>query len=84
MDRYQAYIKAKREKSSQYLSLEYAKEFILKSIQIVPLDLYLPMMREAFEIMKEIDEKDTPILALAMQLRSPVWSNENQGLGKSF
>jgi predicted nucleic acid-binding protein len=26
--------------------------------------------------MKEIDEKDTPILALAMQLCCPVWSND--------
>ena len=26
--------------------------------------------------MKEIDEKDAPILALAMQLGCPVWSND--------
>lgn len=33
-------------------------------------------MEAAFEIMKEIDEKDAPFLALAMQLGCPVWSND--------
>jgi len=76
LDRYQAYIKAKREKSSQHQSIEYAQEFLLKSIQIVPFNLYRQRLNEAFEIMKDIDEKDAPILALAMQLNCPVWSND--------
>jgi predicted nucleic acid-binding protein len=33
-------------------------------------------LNEAFEIMKAIDEKDAPILALAIQLNCPVWSND--------
>ncbi|MFB3766607.1 MAG: PIN domain-containing protein [Methanotrichaceae archaeon] len=73
---YLAYIKAKRKKSSQSLSLEYAMSFLLKAIQVVPCDLYLPKIKSAFEVMKEIDEKDAPILALAMQLRCPIWSND--------
>ncbi len=73
---YLAYIEAKRKKSSQSLSFEYAKSFILKAIQVVPRDLYLPMMKDAFEVMKKIDEKDAPILALAMQLRCPIWTND--------
>jgi predicted nucleic acid-binding protein len=76
IDRYQDYIKAKREKRSEHLSFEYAREFIFKSVQVVPLDHYRDKMISAFKIMKEIDEKDAPILALAMQLGCPVWSND--------
>ncbi|MGA9099750.1 MAG: PIN domain-containing protein [Methanotrichaceae archaeon] len=76
MGGYFAYIEAKRKKSSQSLSFEYAKSFILRSIQVVPSDLYRSRMKDAFEVMKEIDEKDAPILALAMQLCYPIWSND--------
>ena len=30
-----------------------------------------------YDVMKKIDEKDTPFLALAMQLSCPIWSNDN-------
>ncbi len=40
------------------------------------LDLYRPRMNVAFEIMKEIDEKDAPFLALALQLGLPIGSND--------
>lgn len=76
IDGYHAYIEAKRKRSSQSLSLEYAQSFLLKAVQVVPLDLYRPKMKDAFEIMKDIDGKDAPILALAMQLGCPVWSND--------
>ena len=42
----------------------------------MPLDLYREKMGSAFEIMKDIDEKDAPFLALAMQFSCPVWSND--------
>jgi predicted nucleic acid-binding protein len=76
IDSYRNYIDAKRKRSSQPVALEYAQSFLLKAIQVVPLDLYHPRMKAAFEIMKEIDEKDAPFLALAMQLGCPVWSND--------
>jgi len=76
IDGYRAYIDAKRKRSSQPVALEYAQSFLLKAIQVVPLDLYRPRMKAAFEVMKEIDEKDAPFLALAMQLGCPIWSND--------
>lgn len=76
IDGYRAYIDAKRKRSSQPVALEYAQSFLLKAIQVVSLDLYRPMMKAAFEVMKEIDEKDAPFLALAMQLGCPIWSND--------
>jgi predicted nucleic acid-binding protein len=76
LEGYRDYIIAKRERSSQSLALEYAQRFVLKNVQIVPPELYRQMMKDAFEIMKEIDEKDAPILALAMHLCCPIWSND--------
>lgn len=73
---YHGYIDTKRKRSSQLIALEYAQSFLLKAIQVVPLDLYRPKMKDAFEIMKEIDEKDVPFMALAMQLGCPIWSND--------
>jgi len=73
---YLDYIRAKREKSSQSLALDYAMKVILEAIQVVPLELYRHKIKDAFEIMKEIDEKDAPILALAMQMGCSLWSND--------
>jgi len=34
------------------------------------------MLPFAFEVMKDIDEKDSPFLALAMSLKCPILSND--------
>ena len=33
-------------------------------------------IRKAYNLMKDIDEDDTPILAAALYLKAPVWSND--------
>lgn len=38
--------------------------------------MYSSRIKEAFELMKDRDPKDTPFLALALQLGSPLWSND--------
>lgn len=73
---YKDYIISKRNKFAQIKSFEYALKFILESVQIIPSELYSSRIKEAYEIMKNIDEKDTPFLALALQLNCPVWSND--------
>jgi len=74
--KYRSYIIAKRKRKSQSLSLEFAGRYIMEEIKIAPFDLYRQKIKNASEIMKEIDEKDAPILALALQLCCPVWSND--------
>jgi predicted nucleic acid-binding protein len=76
IESYLDYIKAKRDKSSQSLALDYAQKVILEAIQVVPLKLYHHKLKDAYAIMKEIDEKDGPILALAMQMGCPLWTND--------
>jgi predicted nucleic acid-binding protein len=76
IDKYRSYIRAKRERKSQKLSLEFAELYIMEEINIAPVDLYRQKIKDASVIMKEIDEKDAPILALALQLCCPIWSND--------
>ena len=73
---YKKYIISKRNKTAQIKSFEYALKFILESVQIIPSELYSSRIKEAYEIMKYIDEKDIPFLALALQLNCPLWSND--------
>jgi len=77
IEKYKSYIKAKRVRKSQSLSFEFAEKYILEEVKIAHFDLYREKVEAAYEIMKDIDEKDTPILASAMQLCCPIWSNDN-------
>jgi len=83
IDCYRDYIISKRNKRLQAYSFQHALEFILECIIIVPQEMYSSKILEAFEIMKDIDPKDTPFLALAMQLGCPLWSNDRHFLGLS-
>jgi predicted nucleic acid-binding protein len=70
------YIISKRERTSQIKSFDYALKFILEYVHVIPPELYSSSFKFAYDIMKYIDEKDTPFLALALQLKCPVWSND--------
>ena len=73
---YKDYIISKRNKHIQASSFEHALQFVLGSISVVPSEMYSYRMKEAFSIIKDRDPKDTPFLALALQLGSPLWSND--------
>ena len=76
INKYKSYIIAKRIRNSQSISFEFAKKYIFEDIRIAPFDLYREKIKVASKIMKDIDEKDAPILASAMQLCCPIWSND--------
>ena len=76
IEKYRSYIIAKRKRNSQSLSLEFIERYIMEEINIAPFDLYRQEIKNASKIMKEIDEKDAPILALALQQCCPIWSND--------
>lgn len=85
---YKKYMISKRKKTLQKQSFDYALKFILESIRIISSELYSQRMKDAYEVMKEIDEKDTPFLALALQLNCPIWSNDkhfkHQGIADAY
>jgi len=76
LDYFRDYIISKREKTSQIKSYDYALKFTIESVRIIPAELYSSRIKDAYEIMKHIDEKDTIFLALALQLKCPLWSND--------
>ena len=76
LEKYRDYIIKKRKKALQKKSFDYALSFLLESVNAVPSLLYEDKIREAYEIMRDIDEKDTPFLALALKLQCPIWSND--------
>ena len=73
---YKKYIISKRERALQKQSFEYVLKFILEPIHIIPSELYSQKIKDAYEEMKGIDEKDTPFLALALQLNCSIWSDD--------
>lgn len=77
INRYREYVISKRKKTLQKHGFEYILKFILEPIRIVPCELYCQQVKSAYEKMKDIDEKDTPFLALALQLNCPIWSDDN-------
>lgn len=45
-------------------------------IEVVPSKHYCDKIVEAYNIMEDIDEKDTIYVALALKLNSDIWSND--------
>jgi predicted nucleic acid-binding protein len=76
IDAHKSYILSKRERSSAKQSYSHALKFLLEYVMVVPDELYSSRVAEAAELMKDIDEKDSAFLALALQLCCPVWSND--------
>jgi predicted nucleic acid-binding protein len=77
LNRYGDYIIGKRERSGQINTYSYMIEYLFECITVIPQPLYEDRIPSAFLIMKDIDEKDTPFLALAMQLQCPIWSDDS-------
>lgn len=49
----------------------------MQNIAIIPMEDIKPNMKKALEIMKDIDTKDSPIIACALSVKnSAVWSED--------
>ena len=71
------FIISKRGKDNQLLTYKEAVETLLCFIKVIPTEFYEDKIKESYEIMKDIDEKDTHYVALALKLNCPIWSNDN-------
>ena len=76
IEKFREYICSKRRKEPDALSFDYAIKFLLESVTVVPRQLYQDQISSAYTVMKEIDPKDTPFLALALHLDCPLWSDD--------
>ena len=77
LKKYERFIVSKREKNNQLLTYKEAVETLVYFIKAIPTEFYEDKIKEAYEIMKDIDEKDTHYVALALKLNCPIWSNDN-------
>jgi len=51
-------------------------DLMLTRITIIPDEDFKDLIKEAYSIMRGVHVNDTPFLAAAMHLNSPVWSND--------
>ena len=59
--------------------LDVLKFILFKKIDFINLEtVSLNTFENAFEITKDIDEFDTPFVALAMELKSPLWTGDKK------
>lgn len=66
-------IKAKKNKNGKrIISYEYLLNSLFNHIEIVPSKHYCDKIAIAYDIMKDIDEKDTICMALALKLNSNI------------
>ena len=56
--------------------LKLALYVLLEKLTIVPKSLYEDKIKEAYNIAKEFDGKDTPFIALAIKLKVPIWTQD--------
>jgi len=76
LEKYSQYIKEKLQNRQSKKSFDYLISELSRNILLIPEEIYLDMLPSAFELMKNIDEKDSPFLALAMKLKCSVLSND--------
>ncbi|AGB02831.1 PIN domain-containing protein [Methanoregula formicica] len=76
IEKFRDYISTKRGKVPAAPSFDYAITFLLDSVTTVPRQLYKDQVQRAYKEMAAIDPKDTPFLALALHLESPIWSDD--------
>ena len=76
LEKYKKFIISKREKNKQLLTYKESIETLLYFINVISTERYDDKIKEAYNIMKDIDEKDTHYVALALKLNCPIWSND--------
>ncbi len=52
------------------------ENLISSKLTLVSEEKFLDTIRKAYDITKNFDEKDTPFVALSMELGIPVWTND--------
>jgi len=76
LSEYKQLIKEKLDTKYKYTNFKFLISELFRNIVLVPKEMYSSKLNEAIEIMKDIDEKDSPFIALAITLNCAIWSND--------
>ena len=76
LNEYKQLIKEKLDTKYKYTNFKFLISELFRNIVLVPKEMYSSKLNEAIEIMKDIDEKDSPFIALAITLNCAIWSND--------
>ncbi len=76
LSEYKDLVKEKLDKKEKLELFNFLISELFKNITIIPDEIYSDGLSKAREIMKSIDEKDSPFIALAITLNCPIWSND--------
>lgn len=71
--KYAAALEGKSKEDFQELML-----LVFSEVKIIPANYYSRHMRDAFAAVRNIDEKDSPFIALSMALNCPLWSDDKK------
>lgn len=73
---YKGLIKEKLDRKGKREEFDFLISELFRNVTIIPEDVYSENLSRATDIMRDIDEKDSPYIALAMSLECPIWSND--------
>ena len=76
LEKYEEMIQEKLNSRGCEDEYEYLLSELFTPLIVVPSSEYKEEMEEAYEIMKDIDEKDTEFLALAIAYEGSIWSDD--------
>lgn len=75
IDKYKEYLMKKAHQTEKVF--EITKSTLIEHIEFIPKDVIVEYIQEAEKIMKDIDIKDSPFLAVGMQSRTQgIWSED--------
>ncbi len=77
LEKYKEMIQGKLQSRGCEGEYEYLLSELFTPLIVVPSSEYEEEIEEAYEIMKDIDEKDTEFLALAMAFDCSIWSDDS-------
>lgn len=77
LEKYEEMIQEKLDSKGVEAEYEHLLSELFTPLIVVPSSEYKEEIQEAYEIMKDIDEKDTEFLALAMAYDCSIWSDDD-------
>ncbi|MDY6774064.1 MAG: PIN domain-containing protein [Candidatus Nanohaloarchaea archaeon] len=77
LEKYEDMVEDSLEEREREEAYEYLISKLFDSVTVVPVRIYREELPAAYQVMEDIDEKDTEFLALALALEAPILSDDS-------